>query len=115
MDHDVQQQARAGQAAVLGVILRRVLDRLIDAGAGLAAGDAQESAVVQAFQEMRADIEVAAPAFDAAVIEVCLHVFGVRATVFAHEGQHVCRAGLHSRVPPTRRLARVEECRGLPG
>jgi hypothetical protein len=62
---------------------------------------------------MRADIQIAAPALDAAMIEMRLHVPGPGATMLAHEGQHLLGARLHPGVPGARRVARVQQGQGL--
>jgi hypothetical protein len=59
---------------------------------------------VQALQQMRADIQVAAPALDAAMVEMCLHVLGVGATMLAHECEHLLGA---------RRVPRMQQGQGL--
>jgi len=59
---------------------------------------------VQALQQMRADIQVAAPALDAAMVEMRLHVLGVGANMLAHECEHLLGA---------RRLPRMQQGQGL--
>src|ERR1700722_2312139 len=48
---------------------------------------------------MIADIQVGAPALHVAMIEICLHVLGVRRTTLPHKGQDLLGARLHLRVP----------------
>jgi len=86
-----------------------VLDRLVNPGAGLAPRNAQQPAIVQALEQMRAGIQVAAPALDAAMVEMCAHVLGVGATMLPHKGQHLLGARLHPGIPGARRRARMQE------
>src|ERR1700722_17209931 len=96
------------------VVLQRVLDRLVDPGAGLAPRHAQQTAIVQALQQMRADIQVAAPALDAAMVEMRLHFLGVGATMLAHKDQHLLGARLHPGIPGERRRpAWMQQGQGL--
>ena len=90
-----------------------MLDRLVDPGAGLAPRHAQQPAIVQALQQMRADVQVAAPALDAAMVEMRLHVPGSGVTMLAHEGQHLPGARLHPGVPGPPLPARMEQGQGL--
>src|ERR1700677_4225944 len=48
---------------------------------------------------MLADIQVAAPALDSAMVEMCLHVLGMDVTTLTHKVQNVVGARLHSGIP----------------
>lgn len=74
---------------------------------------AQQPARVQALQQMRAGSQVAAPALDAAMVEMRLHVPGVGATMLAHKSQHLLGARLHPGVPGARLPARMQQGQGL--
>ena len=54
---------------------------------------------MQALEQMRADIQIAAPALDAAMVEMRLHVLGVSVTVLVHKGEDLLSASFHPRVP----------------
>jgi hypothetical protein len=90
-----------------------VLDRLVDPRAGLAPRHAQKAAMMQALQQMRADVQVAAPPLHAAVVEVRLQVPGSGVTVLTHEVQHVSGARLHPGVPLPPLSARMEQRKAL--
>jgi hypothetical protein len=116
MHHRIQQLAGAGEPGLGALVLRLEPDRLVDPGAGRAPCHAQQPAIVQALQQMRADVQVAAPALDPAMIELRLHVPGVSETLLAHKGQHLLRAPFHPGVPnlPGARLpARMQQGQGL--
>ena len=71
---------------------------------------------MQSLQQMLADIQVAAPALDAAMVEMRLHVLWVGVTMLAHEVQHLLGARLHPGVPcvpGARRPARMQQRQGL--
>src|ERR1700679_1037918 len=75
MHHYIEQLAGTCEPGIIvvvfggAVVRRRTLDRLVNSSAGLASDHAQQPAIVQALQQMHADIQVAAPALDAAMIE----------------------------------------------
>jgi len=48
---------------------------------------------------MRTEIQVGAPALNAAMVEMRLHVLGVGVTMLAYKGQHFLGARLHPGVP----------------
>ena len=117
LHHQVQQLAGASETSLGTVVPRRVTGRFVDPSAGLAPRHAQQPAIVQAFQQMRAGTQVAAPALDATMVELRLHVPGVGVAVLAHEGQHLLGARLHPGVPgvPGARVpTRVQQGQGLP-
>src|SRR5882724_10211189 len=115
--HNHIQQIAGARAPRLGaVVARRVLDRLVHPGAALAPRHAQQPAIVQPLQQMIADIQIRAPALDAAMVEMRLHVLGVGETMLAYEGQHLLGARLHRDVPGVpgaRRAARMQQGQGL--
>jgi hypothetical protein len=113
LHHYVQQLAGAREPGLGAVVLRRVLDCLVDPCAGLAPHYAQQPAIVQALQQMRAGIQVATPALDAAMVEMRLHVPGVGGTMLTHKGQHLLGVRLHPGVPGTRHPARMQQGQGL--
>ncbi len=112
--HDHVQQPTGAREPGLGtVVLRRVFDRLVDPCAGFAPRHAQKTAMVQALQQMPADVQVAAPPLHAAVVEVRLQVPGSRETVLTHEVQHLPGARLHPGVPLPPLSARMEQRKTL--
>ena len=71
---------------------------------------------MQALQQLRAGVQAAAPALDAAMVEMRLHVPGMGATVFAHKGKDLVGVRLHPGVPcvPCPRLpSRMQQSHGL--
>jgi hypothetical protein len=62
---------------------------------------------------MRADIQVATPALDAAMVELRLHVPGSRVSMLTHEAQHLPGARLHPGVPRPPLAAWMEQGEGL--
>ncbi len=109
LHHHVHQPAGASEPGLGAVVPRRVLDRLVDPCAGLAPRHAHEAAVVQALQKVRADVQVATPAPDAAMVEMRLHVPGSRGATLAHELQHVPGTRLHPGAPRPPLSARMEQ------
>jgi hypothetical protein len=96
---DVQQFARACVPGLRTVALLYVPDRLIESNARYALRHAQLPAVVQAFKQMRANIQVRAPALDRAVVEMRPHILGGDAAPLACKGQYLFGTRLHSGIP----------------
>src|ERR1700733_1768381 len=99
IDHPVQQLACTRAPGLGAVVLRQLLDRLVDAGTGLAPYDTQQPAIVQALEQMARDIQVAAPALHAPMVEMRLHVLGVGVTTLTDKSQNLLGAHLHRGVP----------------
>ena len=102
MDNHVHQAAGAREPGLGAIVLRRGLDRFVNPRARLAPRDAQQPAIVQALEQVRAGIEVAAPPLDAAMVEVCLQVPRMGATTLAHKRQHLAGGRLHTALPRAR-------------
>src|SRR5436853_7584493 len=65
---------------------------------------------------MIADIQIRAPAFNAAMVELCLHVLGGGVTILAHKTQYLPGTRLHlcvPSVPGARRPARMQQGQSL--
>ena len=102
----------AGGAAGVG---GRMLDRLVDADAGLAPGDAQEAPVVHAVEQVRGRVARAAPGVGgAAVRELGVDQARMSRAVRLDEGQHLAGLLLRRRAPLARGNARMHQRQVLP-